>query len=133
MREVKYRTWWSKTMCEVTCIDFAYNECFLKYQLQTTNDFIEKIVPLNEVKIMQWTGLKDKNGTEIYEGDIVRGKYGKNGIVKNYEIRWLIGHFAAVDRNNITGDEHYYPIGLLEGEVIGNIYKNPELLKGESK
>ena len=81
--------------------------------------------------IMQWTGLLDKNGREIYEGDIVRGKYGKNGIVKNYEIRWLIGHFAAVDRNNITGDEHYYPIGLLEGEVIGNIYENPELLEGE--
>lgn len=80
--------------------------------------------------ILQYTGLKDKNGKEIYEGDIMRGKYGKNGIVKNYEIRWLIGHFAAVDRNNITGDEHYYPIGLLEGEVIGNIYENPELLEG---
>ena len=81
--------------------------------------------------IMQWTGLLDKNGREIYEGDIVRGKYGKNGIVKNYEIRWLIGHFAAVDRNNITGDEHYYPIGLLEGEVIGNIYENKQLLEDE--
>ena len=87
--------------------------------------------PYEGYELMQYTGLKDKNGTPIYEGDIVRGKYGKNGIVKNYEIRWLIGHFAAVDRNNITGDEHYYPIGLLEGEVIGNIYENKQLLEDE--
>lgn len=91
----------------------------------TVNEFWVEVIPDT---VGQFVGLKDKNGKEIYEGDIVRGKYGKNGIVKNYEIRWLIGHFAAVDRNNITCDEHYYPIGLLEGEVIGNIYENKHLL-----
>ena len=107
MREIKLRVW------DVSDERMYYN--------------VTNISDINGY-IMQWTGLLDKNGREIYEGDIVRGKYGKNGIVKNYEIRWLIGHFAAVDRNNITGDEHYYPIGLLEGEVIGNIYENKHLL-----
>ena len=109
MREIKLRVW------DVSDERMYYN--------------VTNISDVNGY-IMQWTGLLDKNGREIYEGDIVRGKYGKNGIVKNYEIRWLIGHFAAVDRNNITGDEHYYPIGLLEGEVIGNIYENKQLLEG---
>ena len=107
MREIKLRVW------DVSDERMYYN--------------VTNISDINGY-IMQWTGLLDKNGREIYEGDIVRGKYGKNGIVKNYEIRWLIGHFAAVDRNNITGDEHYYPIGLLEGEVIGNIFQDGDLL-----
>ena len=114
MREIKFRAWDTTSggkmeYCSIERVG-AYHESMGHH-------------------IMQYTGLKDKSGKEIYEGDIVRGKYGKNGIVKNYEIRWLTGHFAAVDRNNITGDEHYYPIGLLEGEVIGNIYENPELLE----
>lgn len=107
MREIKLRVW------DVSDERMYYN--------------VTNISDINGY-IMQWTGLLDKNGREIYEGDIVRGKYGKNGLIKNYEIRWLIGHFAAVDRNNITGDEHYYPIGLLEGEVIGNIFQDGDLL-----
>lgn len=119
MREIKFRAWdkENKEMVEV--------ELLGKKVLLIKNGEWENI---ENFEVMQYTGLKDKNGKEIYAGDIVRGKYGKNGIVKNYEIRWLIGHFAAVDRNNITGDEHYYPIGLLEGEVIGNIFQDGNLL-----
>lgn len=131
MREVKYRAWWGKTMCEVTCIDFAHNECFLKYQQQTTNDCIEKIVPLNEVKMMQWTGLKDKNETDIYEGDIIKSEYifedsiyGDVGLVvfKNY--KWIVEIPSAGDDELLDYENHN--IG-----IIGNIYENPELLEGE--
>ena len=130
MRKIKFRAWSKqhKTMFDISYLRYNGDQTLREvgHALGSTRNVIHVA---NNYILMQWTGLKDKNGTEIYEGDIVRGKYGKNGIVKNYEIRWLIGHFAAVDRNNITGDEHYYPIGLLEGEVIGNIYEHPHLLK----
>lgn len=68
--------------------------------------------------IMQYTGLKDKNGVEIYEGDIVR--YHSRG--KKHVIEWkeCIGEYGE-----IVGFE-----GVDEQlQVIGNIYENPELLK----
>ena len=131
MREIKFRAFnkAERKMCRVVSIDFTGFITVRFPEFEHESDDYNDQMSIEEFEpLMQFTGLKDKNGREIYEGDIVRGKYGKNGIVKNYEIRWLIGHFAAVDRNNITGDEHYYPIGLLEGEVIGNIYENKHLL-----
>jgi len=80
---------------------------------------------------MQFTGLHDKNGKEIYEGDIIKNTY--NGI--KYEMVWKGSGFIGDER--IKGmkrraDGH---IRLTEAEaefgfeVIGNIYENPELLK----
>ena len=129
MRTFKCRAFVKHLGCvaDVWSIDFVRGE--VEIYLVERDEIRKYRFDEYEVELLLTTGEFDVNGKEIYAGDIVRGKYGKNGIVKNYEIRWLIGHFAAVDRN-ITGDEHYYPIGLLEGEVIGNIYETPELLEG---
>ena len=67
------------------------------------------------MEIMQYTGLKDKNGKEIYEGDILE-VYGGECI--NYLVESLYSIFY--DRINTE----------LEYEIIGNIHENPELLKG---
>ena len=73
----------------------------------------------------QFTGMKDKNGKEIYEGDIyISDKGGIN------EVSWVIG-----DGCNFSGFD-FAPFHHIEGvisdiEVIGNIHDNPELLKGE--
>lgn len=77
--------------------------------------------------IGQHTGLLDKNGREIYEGDIVRDSEGRISYVK-----WLIqrcGFVLVYERfdKDITGS--YGKIEHLE--VIGNIHDNPELIKGE--
>lgn len=80
-----------------------------------------------EVELMQYTGLKDKNGKEIYEGDVL----GRNGYW-NYYIGFEEGCFVTiptdlVQRNNFS----WLPIkkSIFENvEVIGNIYENPELL-----
>jgi len=79
----------------------------------------------SEPTLMQYTGLKDKNGKEIYEGDIVNSwyeEYNTGGIgseFKKHIVEFKMGAFT----NCINT---YKPI-----EVIGNIYENPELLEPE--
>lgn len=86
--------------------------------------------------IMQSTGLKDKNGQEIFEGDIVSDGY-DTGDIKNHE---TLG-FYMVDKKGIEcwfsdgatieDFEEYVKTAFKIIEVIGNIYENPELLEAD--
>ena len=86
-----------------------------------------------EAVLMQFTGLKDKNGKEIYEGDII-GRYTPTSKLKDvFEIKWddEPQGFYADEQPGWDGTVLGY--SLLENwealEVIGNIYENSELLK----
>ena len=75
----------------------------------------------NDLHLMQSTGLKDKNGKEIFEGDVVKCN-GLLGTIKSLKAMWIC---SFVKYNN------YQKVGFFaqEIEVVGNIYENPELLE----
>jgi hypothetical protein len=76
----------------------------------------------DDVVWVEFTGLHDKNGKEIWEGDIVRW------FDHQWEIKWGLGRWAIC---GTLLDYDFSPINHSEMEVIGNIYENPELLKIE--
>lgn len=94
--------------------------------------------PIDPETVGQYIGVKDKDGKQIFEGDIVdcwsQGRHCTNGIVTWMENRIFItikgkdGH--VVDNWHIMPNNNGIDEGL---SVIGNIYDNPELTKGESK
>lgn len=122
----KFRVWdkVKKDMNEVECISFVDNKIY------TTFNHSEKLyIPMQEAVLMQSTGLKDINGVEIYEGDIVtawsQGAKGTFEIKRRIDGLWLL--YPAWQGNQfwyLTPSEN----GQETCEVIGNIYENKELL-----
>ena len=107
MREIKFRAWdkLDKTM------DSAENTTYIENNRPSE---------FNEFVFMQYTGLKDKNDVEIYEGDIIESMW--NG--RKYQIEWDESYGEWCFCSDTTGQSKYS-----ESIVIGNIYANPELLK----
>lgn len=129
----KFRVWMKslKWMCDVTNISFDSKFVDICQQGDTER-YTEMSVEFDEIELMQSTRLKDKNGKEIFEGDIVQFEdcytetdflYVNTGIVE-----WSQGSFTITNRDSVEmGD-------LLDGEfldvtIIGNVYENPELLE----
>lgn len=90
---------------------------------------LQKLMSLNFIDLMQWTGLTDKNGKEIYEGDILTCNYvvTYNAIFASYLLNYdnnkgfrLSRYFEEIPRDQLE-----------RMEVIGNIYENPNLLENE--
>ena len=98
---------------------------FLKSNGKMIYDFTQLSNNVNtddELRVlMQYTGLKDKNGTEIYEGDILTGFVFKERWTGSVE--YLAPYFAVLGENS-----HIILEDLEECMVIGNIYENPHII-----
>ena len=138
-REIKFRLWNFEEK-EMIYPSISFNE---KFVLQINCEYMGmlngKTYDTIKMPKMQYTGLKDKNGKEIYEGDVcqimMRKKYGhqKDGIPATVGAVEF-GKIVVRDESlyvfyafHIKGGSIQYRIGQ-ELEVIGNIYENPELL-----
>lgn len=110
-KEIKFRGWGAKSKVMIEDVILA------KWQLEELRD--------GRYILMQYTGLKDRNGVEIYESNYVRftknNKFIGEGVVVFKDCCFHIHDDYELLRDTSAG--HY------ECEVIGNIYENPELLK----
>lgn len=131
----KFRCWDERLgLTEVVSIDFFRKKIKINHWEYGDSNFF----PLDEVALMQSTGLKDKNGVEIFEGDVVKVSDGGNeedsytSVVKNYADEG----YPAFDIE--APSSWYYESNVLSTimggdyetiEVIGNVWENPNLLE----
>lgn len=135
MREIKFRAWNKDTK---TTVDLhKITPLALDQGLKQDGIFIPFI---DSLIVMQYTGLKDKNGKEIYEGDIVEFDNQDPTTFTDYRERGTVvwdkefAKFSIQYKDGFRGgDVTYSPIYKRNKEVIGNIYENPELLVEDIK
>ena len=171
MREIKFRAWLPSihTMLKGVHVTSLQEIGVTEYQLRialpehmgieesesiilntVTGDsemhvtFLSGLIWIEDAKILQYTGLKDINGAEIYEGDIFRIEF-LNDCIVEYVVRWIEEEhafcFAEIERLKYEDDTDIWRrmtyewtdrvtrLKRLKLTVIGNIYENQDLLK----
>ena len=134
MREVKFRAWNADTNKMISWHDVMFEDVTI--EMLFDNEFLE---------IMQYTGLKDANGKEIYEGDIEQAENGDKNVIVfllkagTYCVMPMDIYLNNDYQNEAFSQEFMYGFGydlffdnLTPGKylnIIGNIYENPELLE----
>jgi uncharacterized phage protein (TIGR01671 family) len=116
MRTIRFRAWDKtlKEMCEIQ--EWVFGENGVTSAVLIGNDW-EQEKSASEFELMQYTGLLDRNGKEIYEGDIVKDNFGHWEGMKVEMEPDFFHDYIEYDLNNA------------ELEIIGNIWENGDLLK----
>lgn len=136
MREIKFRAWYKeeKVMVGINTIYFgAEMASITTYKDTAINSCVLKG---EELEFMQFTGLQDCNGVDIYEGDIIELWYEIcSGEYREYSDKGMVcfenGLFKikCIDEQQEYDFDFFHHVDDSTKEVIGNIYENPELLE----
>lgn len=132
MREIKFRAWDVSKSYMINDFQIKRN-----FQCVITQDssYCRDSEDMYGYEVMQYTGLKDKNGVYIYEGDIINDQFGRDQL---HIVFWDVykSCFSVKDAkyNAMMEIYHQRPISICpetttNGIVIGNIHENPELIK----
>lgn len=132
VREIKFRAWSIR--------------CKMMHHLEPSNSTLSDLIEEKDWKVMELTGLRDKNGKEIWEGDIVRWRHPEldpfeSPLSRRSRVGFHNTVFCLIDQSGTP--ERYTKDGFKNEwfsmeqfvynkdciEVLGNIYENPELLK----
>ena len=126
MREIKFRAWLKedKKMANIETMDFTDKSIQYLKRSEIINAYILRRESFDDVELMQFTGVNDKNGKEIYEGDIVvlNNIENDNMCIVRYEHSSyrLEGWSLREDLSNV--EDRFL-------EVVGNIYESKNLLE----
>jgi len=129
MRAIKFRAWHRELRLMGEVLNLPFDGSFMEVDLGTQEKpYLTD--PLEEFELMQYTGLKDKNGVEVYEADIC--KVSVNGL--SWTVDFHCGEFYLkyeVAQGHTATSSLYGHTCYDDLEVIGNVYENPELLEAE--
>lgn len=127
-REIKFRAWkkvgTQEMFNDIQAIDFKKGFIFIGYKVSELTIRTDK-EKLENVELMQYTGSKDMNGVEIYEGDILQSEY-----YLRYQVVFKGDCWRCEPLKNSSFKNRFIGRDL---KVIGNIYENPELLKEDTR
>lgn len=127
MREFKFRAWDKLTEKMVSHLPEGYGLTLSYGICAFPRDQEQCVAQGHQFELMQFTGMKDKNGVEIYEGDILDGKYKAFVYFKDgrFKVKKVEEGFCS---RSVARWLHLREKALCPSEIIGNIYENPELL-----
>ncbi len=133
MREIKFRAWdkeKKRMYADVGIFPFPWNERTQNNSWSFSADGTT-VNPYHEnIALMQSTGLKDKNDSEIYEGDILGLDGG--GELLLFPVEYEDGCFGIrTNAKDLAELKYYIDMSFVDMEVVGNIHENPELLEEE--
>ena len=134
MREIKFRAWHIeyKRIVEIVRLAFYFSGYGVSdyHEVCALNGSFPYTVNIGDIILMQYTGLKDKTGQEIFEGDIVQSDTGRG------EVNWMYsGWYSKCGEDTDENIFLWASNNQLDNklEIIGNIHENPELLSKEGR